>query len=142
MTQYFETTVRYEKTDENGQNKKAREKYLVSAMSFTEAEEKIIQEMTPFITGSFQVTDIKQAKYAELFFADEPEADRYYSCQLELITVDEKSGKEKKSKYNVLVQASNLPDAMKKLSDNMKGSMIDYNAVAVKETAIMDVFSE
>ena len=140
MHTWFECKIRYEKTMENGMNKKVTEPYLVDALSFTEAEARIIEEMTPFISGEFTVSDIKRAKYSELFPSEEEAADKWYDCKLEFITLDEKSGAEKKTKTTVLVQAADLRDAMKKLDEGMKGTMADYNAVCIKETAIMDVY--
>ena len=121
-------------------NKKVTEPYLVDALSFTEAESRIIEEITPFISGEFTVSDIKRASYSELFFSDEESADRWYACRLEVITLDERTGLEKKTKTNVLVQAADLRDAMAKLTNAMKSTMADYNAVSIKETAIMDVY--
>lgn len=140
MHTWFECKIRYEKVMENGMQKKVTEPYLVDALSFTEAEARIIEEMTPFITGEFSVSDIKRANYSELFHSEEESADRWFSCRLEFVTLDEKSGAEKKIKTNVLVQAADLRDAMKKLDEGMKGTMADYNAVCIKETALMDVF--
>lgn len=140
MHTWFECKIRYEKVMENGMQKKVTEPYLVDALSFTEAEARIIEEMTPFITGEFSVSDIKRANYSELFPSEEESADRWFSCRLEFITLNEKSGAEKKTKTNVLVQAADLRDAMKKLDEGMKGTMADYNAVCIKETALMDVY--
>lgn len=140
MHTWFECKIRYEKVMENGMQKKVTEPYLVDALSFTEAEARIIKEMTPFITGEFSVSDIKRANYSELFPSEEESADRWFSCRLEFITLDEKSGAEKKTKTNVLVQAADLRDAMKKLDEGMKGTMAEYNAVCIKETALMDVY--
>ena len=96
--------------------------------------------MTPYISGEFTVSDIKRARYSELFFAEDAEADRWFKCKLTFITLDEKSGSEKKTSTNVLVQASDLRDAVKKLDEGMKGSMADYIIASVAETAIMDVY--
>lgn len=140
MHTWFLCKIRYEKTMENGMNKKVNEPYLVDALSFTEAEARIIGEITPFITGEFTVSDIKRANYSELFPSGEEAADKWYDCKLEFITLDDKSGAEKKTKTTVLVQAADLRDAMKKLDEGMKGTMADYNDVCIKETAIMDVY--
>lgn len=140
MHTWFECKIRYEKVAENGMNKKVTEPYLVDALSFTEAEAKIIEEMTPYISGEFTVSDIKRANYSELFFSEEESADRWFRCKLNFITLDEKSGAEKKTSTNVLVQANNLRDAVKKLDDGMKGTMADYAIASVAETAIMDVY--
>ena len=137
---WFECKIRYEKTLENGMVKKVTEPYLVDALSFTEAEARIIEEMKPFISGEFTVSDIKRANYSELFFSDEEAADRWFKSKLLFITLDEKSGNEKKVASNVLIQASDLRDAVKKLDEGMKGSMADYIISSMAETAIMDVY--
>ena len=137
---WFECRIKYEKVMENGMNKNVTEPYLIDALSFTEAEARIIEEMTPYISGEFTVSDIKRAGYSELFFSEDANADRWFKCKLTFITLDEKSGSEKKTSTNVLVQASDLRDAVKKLDDGMRGSMADYLIASVAETAIMDVY--
>lgn len=140
MNEWFECKIKYEKTMDNGQVKKVTEPYLVDAINFTEAEKRIIEEMTPFMTGEFQVADIKRARYAELFETPGDEADRWFKCKLTFVTLDEKSGAEKKTSRNVLVQASDLRGAIKRLDEGMKGSMMDYVISSVAETPIMDVY--
>ena len=148
MHTWFECKIRYEKVMENGMNKKVTEPYLVDALSFTEAEARIIEEITPFISGEFTVSDIKRANYSELFFCEEDAADRWFKCKLFFITLDEKSGAEKKTaaqmlaqaSTQVLVQAADLRDAVKKLDEGMKGTMADYVIASVAETALMDVY--
>ena len=140
MHTWFECKIRYEKVMENGMQKKVTEPYLVDALSFTEAEARIIEEMTPFISGEFTISDIKRANYSELFPSDEESADRWFKCKLIFITLDEKSGAEKKTSTQVLVQAADLRDAVKKLDEGMKGTMADYQIASVAETAIMGVY--
>ncbi len=140
MSEWFECKVRYEKTLENGLVKKVTEPYLVDALSFTEAEKRFIEEIEPFMSGDFQVTDIKRAKYAELFEADEEAADRWFKAKVAFITLDEKSGAEKKSNQNMLIQAADLRDAVKRLDNGMEGTMADYVIVSIAETPIMDIF--
>lgn len=140
MHTWFECKIRYERVMENGMNKKVTEPYLVDALSFTEAEARIIEEMTPFISGEFTISDIKRANYSELFPSDEESADRWFKCKLIFITLDDKSGAEKKTSTQVLVQAADLRDAVKKLDEGMKGTMADYQIASVAETAIMGVY--
>lgn len=140
MHNWFTCKIRYEKTMENGMNKKVTEPYLVDALSFTEAESRIIEEMTPFISGEFEVAGVAKANYNEIFWSDDDLADRWYKCKLWFITLDEKSGAEKRNAFNVLVQAADLRDAIKKLDEGMKGTMADYVIASVQETAIMDVY--
>ena len=137
---WFEVKILYSKIMDNGMNKKVNEKYLFDSLSFTESEGRCIQEMTPFITGEFTVSDIKRANYSEVLFSEEDAADRWFKCKLMFITLDEKSGEEKKTATNVLVQAYDLRDAVKKLDEGMKGTMADYLIASVAETAIIDVY--
>jgi hypothetical protein len=141
MNTWFEVSIRYQKTAENGMEKKVTEKYLFDSLSFTESEGRCIEEMTPFISGEFTVSDIKRANYSETFFSNEESADRYFKCKLYFIALDEKTGEEKKTPANVLVQAADLRDAVKKLDEGMKGTMADYVIASVTETALIDVYT-
>ena len=140
MGYWFECKIRYEKTLENGAIKKVTEPYLVDAMSFTEAEARIIQEMSPFMNGEWSVADIKRANYSELFPCEEEAADKWFKVKMVTTIIDEKKQVEKKVSTWKLVQASDLRDAVKKLAEAMKGSLADYELSQVAETAIMDVF--
>lgn len=140
MHNWFECKIRYEKVAENGMNKKVTEPYLVDALSFTEAESRIIEEITPFISGEFTVADIKRANYSELFPCEEDAADRWFKCKLYFITLDEKSGAEKKTAAQMLAQACTLKEAIAVLEEGMKGTMADYTIASVTETMLMDVF--
>lgn len=137
---WFVCKIRYEKIMENGMNKKVTEPYLVDALSFTEAESRIIEEMTPFFQGEFTVAGVARANYEEIFPSDEEFADRWYKCKLWFMTLDEKTGVEKRTASNVLVQAADFRDAIKKLDEGMKDTLADYVIASVAETAIMDVY--
>ena len=137
---WFECKVKYEKTLENGAVKKVNEPYLVDALNFTEAERRIIEEITPYMTGIFEVSDIKRARYAEIIESSEEKADRFFRAKLVFIVLDEKSGKEKKTTQNILVQAADLPDALQTLEAAMKGIAMDYSIASLAETLIMDIF--
>lgn len=136
---WFECKIRYEKTMEDGSQKKVTELYVVDALSFTEAEASIIEEMSSYISGEFEVKDIKKAAYGEIFFSDSPSADRWYKTKLQFITIDDKTEKEKKSNVNYLVHGSTLPGAVKSIDEVMGGTMIDYVIASIAETQIMDV---
>ena len=123
---------------DNGSVKKVNEPYLVDALTFTEAENRIIEEMTPFISGDFSVSAVKKTKIAEIFFNED--GDRYYMVKVNLIVIDEKSGAEKKVANFILVQASDFEDALKKFLKGMEGTLTDFEIVSITETPIMDVF--
>ena len=137
---WFECKIRYEKTMDDGLQKKVTESYVVDALSFSEAEERIIEEMSAYISGDFTVQDIKKAAYGEIFFIDDASADRWYKAKLQFITIDEKTEKEKRSSVNYLFQAGSMNGAMKNIEEGMGGTMIDYSITSVQETQLMDVF--
>ncbi len=137
---WFETKVRYDKTMEDGQPKKVVESYVVDALSFAEAESRITDEMSVYISGEFDVKAISPASYGEIFFSENDKDDKWYKTKLQFITIDEKTEKEKRSSVYYLVQASSLNGAVKNIDEVMGGTMIDYVIAAINETQIMDVF--
>ena len=140
MQTWFECKIRYDRVMENGMNKRVTEPYLVDALSHAEAEERIIKELTPYIQGEFEVSSVRRANYSELFWNESPMADRWFKAKLAFITLDEKTGAEKKTHTNVLVQSPEFRQAVKDLDEGMRGSMADYVIVSMVETAIMDVY--
>ncbi len=138
--EWFECKIRYEKTMEDGMQKKVTETYTVDALSFTEAEQRIMEEISAYISGEFEVTDIKKAAYKEIFFSDADMADKWYKAKLQFITIDEKTDKEKRSNVNYLVNAGTFNGAVNNITEVMTGTMIDYIIASVAETSLMDVF--
>lgn len=138
MHNWFECKVRYEKTMENGMLKKITEPYLVDALSFTEAEARIIKEVTPFTAGEFTVSAIKRARISEIFY-DET-GDRWFKAKVQFVTIDERSGAEKKTACNMLIQASDIDEAKDTLRKGMQGTMADYVLHTISETPLMDIF--
>jgi len=135
---WFECKVSYEKMMENGLVKKVTESYLVDALSFTEAESRIIEEMKPYISGEYSVAVIKQERISELFLNES--GDTYYRFKVFFITLDEVSGAEKRAAAQMLAQASDIKDAISVLENGMKGTLADYIIISVSETKIMDIF--
>lgn len=137
---WFRAKIRYEKTAENGMNNRVSENYLVDTLSFTEAEARIIGEVTPFISGEFTVTDLKRENISELFSSEADKDDRWYKIKVAFVTLNEKSGKERKSYSYMLVQSSDTASAEKMLHERMKGTLSNYEVMEVKETNIIDVY--
>ena len=125
---------------EDGMPKKVVELYTVDALSFSEAEERIMEEMSSYVSGEIEIADLKIAPYKEIFFADSDLADKWYKTKLAFITIDEKTDKEKKTTVFYLVNAGNINSAIKNIDEVMGGTMIDYQTINVSETSIMDVF--
>lgn len=138
MASWFECKIRYDKTQENGSIKKVTEPYLVDALSFTEAEARIIEEQTPFISGEVNVTAVKRTKISEIFWDDS--ADKWYLVKVAFITIDEKSAVEKKTTSHILVAGSDFKGAYDNFMEGMKGTMADFEIVSITETPLMDVY--
>ena len=140
MALYFECRARYDKIQENGAVKKVTEPYLVDALSFSEAESRFIEKITPFISGEFSVTVAKKTKISEIFFDESDYADKWYLVKGNFITIDEKSGKEKKSPCLFLVQAGDFENAVGRFQYGMEGTMAAYRIKSISETSYMYVF--
>lgn len=141
MANWIETKVRYEKTLENGAQKMVNEPYLVDALSFSEAEARITEEIAPYMQGDFSVSAVKRTNISEIFFGEDTSADKYYKIKADFIYINEKTLAEKRSNTNYLVQAKNIVDALNIFQERMKGTMTDFEIVSISETALIDVFS-
>lgn len=137
MANYFEVKITFDKTLENGKEKKVSELYLVDAVSFTEAETKITAEFSPL--PNFKVKSIRPYKVAEIVNKTNLDDSRYFKCKLNFITLDEKSGAEKKTAVNMLVNATTLDVAKSNLVNHMKSTMSDYSIEKIEETKLMAV---
>ena len=141
MNYWFECKVSYERQADSMGMKKVSESYLVDALSFTEAEKRIIKEIRPFVSvGELEVVNIRRARIAELFLNEEPEDDRYYRAKVNFITIDEKSGSEKKTSATMIVKSDSLPNAVTELKAQLDSQMASYEIAAVTDTQILDVF--
>ena len=140
MATWFECKVKYDKLAENGQQKTVTEPYLVDALSFTEAEARIIEEITPFISGEFKVTAVKRTNIAEIFWNEA--GDRWYKVKVNFITIDEKTAVEKKTANFIMVQAEDFKSAFENFMAGMKGTMSDFEIASITETLIIDVYKE
>lgn len=136
----FECGIRYEKTLENGMQKKVTELYIVDALSFTEAESRIIKEMSCYVGGEFDVVSEKITNYSQLVKSDNAQADKWYKVKINYIQTDERTEKEKKTATYLLVQAKDIDDARRMTNKYMEGTVVDWDCEAVSETKIMDVF--
>ena len=141
MNYWFECKVSYERQADSMGMKKVSESYLVDALSFTEAEKRIIKEVRPFVSvGELEVVNIRRARIAELFLNEEAEDDRYFRAKVNFITVDEKSGSEKKTSATMIVKSDSLPNAVTELKAQLDSQMASYEIAAVTDTQILDVF--
>ena len=137
MANYFEVKITYDKTLGNGKEKKVTECYIVNAVSFTDAEAKITEHMSAYLSVPFEVKSIRKYKVAEIVPSEL--GDIYFKCKLNFITLDEKSGLEKKTAVNMLMNATTLDEAKSNLVNHMKGTLADYSIEKIEETKLMAV---
>lgn len=137
MAQWIEVKVRYDKMTDSGKTVKVTDPYLVDAVSCTEAEARVVEEISSFVSD-FNVLNVGKTKISEIFW-DET-GDRFYKVKVNFITIDEKSGVEKRKASFILVQASTFADALANFNNGMKGTMADYEIEAITETKIVEVY--
>lgn len=140
IAQFFEVKFKYEKTQEDGLVKMVTEAYAIDAMTWSEAEKRIVEEMAAYAQGEAEIKDIRKAQYKEVLFSDKEADDKYYKTKLSFITLDEKSGKEKRQNVIYLVQAASTAQAEKYIHDVMSPTTFNYEVVKVEETKILDVY--
>ena len=138
MAQWIEVRARYDKMMENGSVKKVTEPYLVDALSCTEAEARVTEELRAYISGDLSVSNVGKTKISEVFW--DASGDRFYKVKVNFITLDEKTATEKRTATYILVQASSFKEAYDNFIDGMKGTMADYEIEAINETKLVDVY--
>lgn len=138
MNNWYEVKIKYQKLNNQGVEKPVSDMYLFDAVSFTEAESRINLEIGQMVSGDFFIMNIKRSNLTEIF-PDET-GDRWFKCKVSLITIDESSGKEKKSNMYALVQANDVREAYDNLQNHMRGTQSDYEVPAVSESPILEVF--
>jgi hypothetical protein len=138
MQSWFECKVKYQKIDQNGREIQVTESFLLDAVSFTDAEARIIGQMQTMVRGEFTVTDIRKSKIAEVFPYETGEW--WYKATINLTTVDEEAGKEKKLRTLYLVQADDIKDALARLEESLSFLIVPYVVSAIQVSLIADVF--
>ena len=140
VSKFFEVKIQYQKMQEDGKEKKVTEQYVVEAMSFTEAESRIAEEMLPYTDGDLDVVSEKIAPYNEIFLSDNSTDDKWFVSKVGFITLDEKTAKEKKQTFRYLVQARTSELAMDYTKEMFSHGMSDYSIDSVQDTPTLDVF--
>lgn len=140
---WFECTVKYDKLDpETGKWKKVTEKYVVDALTFTEAESRITEELKTLApTGEFEISDISKAKYQDVILAENDENNTFHKVTIEFYSWNEKADKHQITRMSMLVEASNLREALNNVDESLRGTLVDYLSVNAISTKIMDVFT-
>ena len=140
VSKFYEVKIQYQKMQEDGKEKKVTEQYVVEALSFTEAESRIIEEITPYISGDFDIVSEKIAPYYEILLSENSNDDKWFLSKVAFITIDEKTAKEKKTSQRLLVQAETSEKAMDYTKEMFSYGMSDYSIDSVHDTPTLDVF--
>ncbi len=138
MQVWFECKAKYQKIDDNGRERNVTESYLLDAVSFTDAEARIIAELQSMVRGEFTVTDIKKSKISEVFPFEVGEW--WYRATINLVTIDEEAGKEKKLRVFYLVQADDIEQALQRLNESLSFLVVPYVTTSIAVSNIVDVF--
>ena len=137
MAHCIEVKVLYEKTTDSCKTIKVTDPYLVDALSCTEAEARVTEEITPF-TSEFNVLSVNKTKISEIFWNET--GDKFYKVKVNFITIDEKTAVEKKKASFTLVQAADFEAALDGFNKGMKGTIADFEIESIIETKIIDVY--
>ena len=140
LESWFECKVTYERPGDKGTNTKVNESYLMKDFTFKSVEKRLTLELQPFVTGEFNINEMKRVKYGEIVDTQDETADKWYKCKIVLVTIDEASAKEKKTPVLLLVKAESVPDAISRLNIHKKSSVMDYELTSVNNSPIVDIF--
>ena len=139
---WFECKVRYEKTQEDGMPKKVTETYVVDGINFGDAFNRMCENTIKEICSEeFEIVAMKMAQYSEIALF-KSQGNVFYRVKINMITIDEKTDKQKKTPLFLLVRADNINEARKAVDDEyMKGTMTDYVISSVDETKIVEFYN-
>lgn len=135
---YIETAARYEKMQENGSVKKVTERFIVDALTCTEAEARTIEELQQYVSGELDVTSNKKVNIAEVM--GDKECGRFWLAKVGFITIDEKTAAEKRTISQILVGAPDFTNAVEEFNEGMKGTVTDFEVVSLAETQIKEYY--
>lgn len=139
MQTWFESKVKYNKVSQSGNEQIVTENFLLDAVSYTDAETRTIKQMHELVRGGeFQIVDIKKSRIAEVFPFDDGEW--WFKATINLVTVDEEAGKEKKLRTYYLIMADDIKEALARLEESLSYLVIPYVTSALAVSTIVDVF--
>ena len=137
----YECGVRLNRMEADGTVRKVAELYLVDAMTFAEAEGRMVKELHNEVDDGFDVAAIRRTSYAEALRSGKDDADAWFKAKVNFITVNEKSGKEKRHACHYIIEAADFDDARKTIGEHLRGSVVDYEIATVDKTKIVDIFA-
>lgn len=115
-------------------------RYIADALSLTEAEARVIEEVKPYAGGSLDVESAKKVRIQDVFPCADELSEKWWRAKIVLTAIDEKTQEEKETAWTMLAQAGDFHSAVERIEKGMKGSLADWRLVKLEETQIMDVF--
>ena len=138
MNNWFTVKVKYTKQLDNGALKRVSEPYLLAAMTFTDAEARIYEELGDIIRGEFNVTGIRPTEIHDIFAYDD--SDVWYKCKVKYESMDADNEKARKVTQNFLVSAASVEQAAERLNESLSTLMVDYEIPAIVVSPIVEIF--
>ena len=139
MRTWFLAKVKYQKEDqETGLLKSVTEPYLFDAMSYTEAETRVYEELADSIRGELSVPRITKTKYIDVIRYDD--SDIWHRCKVTYFVADGDSGKERKVTNLLLVTAHDVKQAYDRIRESLSTMMVSFRVPEVVETPIVEVY--
>ncbi|MDR0544760.1 MAG: DUF4494 domain-containing protein [Odoribacteraceae bacterium] len=137
---WFECRVKYVKTTEDGKEKKVSEQYLVDALSYSEAEGRIVAELSEMLTGEYSIAGLKRSNISELVISDDGNDDKWFKAKVSILDADQLTGKEKRVNHHFLVTGNSLRRALENLEKNLSTYIVPCEIVSLADTTFADVF--
>lgn len=137
---WFEGKVKYVRVGEDGRERKVTEAYLLDAMSYTEAESRIVREMECITGSEFWIAGLKKSNVTEVVVSNDVNDDRWYKAKVAIVDADEASGREKRSFLYYLVAAASASRALENLNRALETFVVPWEVVSVADTQVADVF--
>lgn len=138
MNSLFTVRVKYTKQMDDGTFKRVSEPYLVAAMTFSDAETRIYEELGMTIRGEFLVSGISRTDIHDIFHY--PDSDVWYKAKISYQSESEEGSKSNKISQTLLVSAHSVEEAHQRLNESLKGMMIDYTIPSVSLSPLVDIF--
>lgn len=138
MNSWFTVKVKYTKQLDNGALKRVSEPYLIAAMTFTDAEARIYEELGTIIRGEFHVVGITRTELHDIFVYDD--ADVWYKVKVKYETADADSEKTRKVTQNFLVSAGSVKEAYERIKESLSTLMVEFEIPSITVSPIIDIF--
>ncbi len=138
MNSWYTVAVKYTKQLDNGTLKRVTEPYLLDAVSFTDAEARIYQELGTTIKGEFLVTKVTKTNFSDVFNYEDTED--WYKCKVGYISEDADSGKAKRVVNNFLVTAENVKQAYERIESSLDQMLVGFDIPSIQLTKLVEVF--